>query len=142
MNAPTPEQRSCLTVSEKSCIHGMKQAGLSPAQIARETGKSPSTIYSVLQRIKQSGSVELAPRSGRPPKLSERDKRSLGRTLVNCRRDKLAEITNSMATKVSNRTVRKAANELGFSARVAAKKPFLTKKHKANRLAFAKQHKN
>ena len=39
-------------------------------------------------------------------------------------------------------TLRKVIMSLGFHNRIAAKKPYLSVKHKADRLAFAKAHQN
>ena len=96
----------------------------------------------VLRNFDARGTIESPQRSGRPPKLTERDKRSVGRLLLANRRAPLAEITNQLPTTVSPRTLRKAAHEIGFHARVAARKPFLMARHIAARLEFAKQHKN
>ena len=71
-----------------------------------------------------------------------RNKRTLGRILSQNRRLPLAAIREQMHVKVSPTTLRKAMKSIGFCNRVAAKKPFLSKKHKADRLAFANEHKH
>ena len=45
-----------------------------------------------------------------------------------------------MSEKVCVRTLRKEIKHIGFHNRVATKKPFLSDKHKADRLAFAKKY--
>ena len=70
------------------------------------------------------------------------DKRTLGRILSQNRHLPLAAIREQMHVKVSPTTLRKAMKSIGFCNRVAAKKPFLSQKHKADRLAFANEHKH
>lgn len=129
-----------LTTEEKARIVGMHQAGVKGAQIGRELGLAKQTVHDVLKRFKKRGTVESPKPTGRPPKLTERDKRSLGRLLVQDRRAPLSEITNQLATDAHIDTVRKAAHKLGFNSRVATRKPFLSDRHLANRLAFAKKY--
>ena len=45
-----------------------------------------------------------------------------------------------MTKKVCVHTLRKEIKRIGFRNRIAAKKPFLSDKHKADRLAFAKKY--
>lgn len=130
-----------LTTEEKGRIVGMHQAGVWGAQIGRELGLPKSTVHTVLKNFEKRGTVEGPKPTGRPPKLTERDKRSLGCLLGQDRRAPLSEITNQLATDANIDTVRKAAHELGFQSRAAAKKPFLNDRHLANRLAFAKKYK-
>ena len=47
-----------------------------------------------------------------------------------------------MATNAGATTIRTALHEMGFHARVAAAKPFLSARYIAQRLAFVKAHKN
>jgi transposase len=133
-----------LSDAEKGLVVGMHTAGMRGAHIAQELEMPPSTVYTVLQNFRLRGTVVSPKSPGRPRKLTNRNMRHLERVLHDDRRIPLMEITNQMAdiAKVSCRTVRNALNDLGYRNRVAAKKPFLIKKHKVDRLAFAKQHRN
>ena len=79
--------------------------------------------------------------SGRTQKLSIRDKRDLARILTHNRHLSLGGIIEQMRVKVCKRTLSTYIKRLGFGNRLAARKPYLSQKHKADRLAFAKAHK-
>jgi len=129
-----------LTTEEKARIVGMRDAGLKGMQIARELGHPPSTIYTVLSTYDKFGTVEPRKPSGRPPKLSDRDRRHLNRLIAKNRKAPLAEITNMMDIEVGERTVARTVHKLGYQARVAAGKLFLNSKHVSKRLEFALLH--
>src|SRR5438067_701017 len=97
------KKKSPLSTELKARVVGMNQEGLKVAQIARDLQLSTSTVYSILANCK---TVETPKRSGRPPKLSDRDERSLGCVLVNNRCAMLAKVTNQLPTKMSTRTIR------------------------------------
>jgi transposase len=119
----------------------MYQGGTKGAQIACALEHPVSTVYTVLRNFQCRGAVESPKSPGRPKKLSNRDKRSLGRALLKDRRQPLAELTSILPMKVHTCTVRTSLHELGFQSRVAVKKPFLSDQHKAKRLKFAKEYK-
>lgn len=73
-------------------------------------------------------------------KLTLRGRRELERILTQNRRMPLASIIEEMTEKVSVRTLRKEIKHIGFGNRIAAKKPYLGDKCKADRLAFAKKY--
>ncbi|CAH7668693.1 expressed protein [Phakopsora pachyrhizi] len=52
---------------------GMSEAGLKYTEISQNTEISKSTIKDIVHRYHVQGSVETAPRSGRPRKLVDRD---------------------------------------------------------------------
>lgn len=119
---------------------GMHRGGSSLSQIAVEFGRGKDVISKVLKRYRERGLVEVAKRSGRPRKLTDHDIRILKREIRKNRRAPLAELAQNLTTPVSSRTVRKKLHELGIMSCIAVKKPFLSPKHKADRLAFAKRH--
>lgn len=100
-----------LSVEEKARIVGLRDAGAKGPRIVRELGLPKSTVYTVLQNHKIWGTVESPKQPGQPSKLSDRDKR-FGCVLTSNRPATLADVTNMVATKVSDRTIRKAAHEL------------------------------
>ena len=113
-----------LSTEEKASIVGLHQTGLKQREIAAKTGFAQSAILTVLQNWRKRGTVEGTKARVRPPKISERDPRSIGRTVMQNRRAPLAEITNNANTPVSPGTIRSALHEMGFRSRIAAKKPF------------------
>lgn len=136
-----PKSRE-LTVAERGTIVGMKLKGATYAEIAGTVNCSTSTVQKVLKKSKDIGTLESMPRSGRPPIFQDRDLRELKRVAISNRRAPLADITNNLSVQASVRTVRKELRKMGFDNRVAAKKPFLNRRHRAARLAFARAHRH
>jgi hypothetical protein len=131
-----------LSAGMRGQIVGMSKAGSKSPAIAAELNVSERTVRSVLQQFKNRGDVEIKKSPGRPRKLSERDVRSVVTYLHKNRRATLADITNSLPTKVSQSTVRRTLHSLRIFSCAAVIKPFLTLEHKAARLAFAKKYKD
>jgi hypothetical protein len=81
---------------------------------------------------------------GRKFKLSLRDERVIKRLIMSGECESAAEIArqaeNLGLPRVCENTVRNALRRQGLFARVMRKKPFLSKKHKALRLAWARKY--
>jgi transposase len=120
----------------------MLECNVPVREIAVKVGLSEKAVYGIQRRHKENGTIYPKPKSGRPKKLTERDARELVRTVREDPRASLRDITNSMATKVSVDTVRRALVHEGFASRIAVKKPFISDVNKAKRLAFALEHRN
>jgi hypothetical protein len=84
------------------------------------------------------------PRSGRPCKLTDRDRRHVIETLRKSKVKTAEAVRKEAATylniRVCRKTIAKVFKEAGFVCRVKRKKPLLTKKHKQARLAWAKKY--
>jgi transposase len=105
------------------------------------------TIQSIVKRSTERGDYENAPRSGRPPKLTDRALRRLSLSVTHDHRQTLRDITDSINTDipapVCARTVHTALKtRLGISSRIAAKKPFITAAQREKRLEWARDHVN
>ena len=72
-----PTRRKELSVARKNTIVEMKRAGKSNTFISEDLGIPRSTVIYVCKKYKMTGSTENVKRSGRPPKLTKRDVRSL-----------------------------------------------------------------
>ena len=104
---------------------------------------SRSTVYHTLRRYKDTGSHEDRARSGRPKVSTERDDRLLVRASLRDRRATVPELRRHwQASNViaSRTTVRRRLQDVGLHGHLAVKKPLLTPRHKALRLAFAREH--
>ena len=66
-----------LSLSEKNTIATLHKARLKGPEMARETGHPLPTIYCVLKRFKELGTVENEERSGRSSLLTLRNPRKL-----------------------------------------------------------------
>lgn len=131
-----------LTIEQRSEIVGMWKGGASLRKVAAQLGHPLSTVHYIINKKKETGTVANKPRSGRPPIFSQRDIRELKKTAIGDRRASLADITNTITTHASTSTVRRALKKMDFFHGVAPKKPVLTERHIADRLAFAKAHRN
>ncbi|KAF8929327.1 hypothetical protein BGZ47_001107, partial [Haplosporangium gracile] len=85
-------------------IVGMSKAGSKSPSIAAELNVSERTVRSVLQQFKNRGDVEIKKSPDRPRQLSERDIRTVVTYLYKNRSATLADITNSLPSKVSHST--------------------------------------
>lgn len=117
---------------------GAVTAGENIVQAARRYSLPDSTARDIIKKFQQTGSTENLPRSGRPQKLTDADKRQLIRTARKERRTPLAEIGNELGFDVSDTTIRHVLSSAGYHRRVARKVPYLNKRHRAARLAWAK----
>ncbi|CAB5384966.1 unnamed protein product [Rhizophagus irregularis] len=87
-----------------------------PAQIARKMGRDPTTIR-------------------RPPALNNNEKNALINEVKKNRREPLHEIINTLGLSCSLTTARQTLYDAGIHSHVAAKKPFVSKKHALARVS-------
>ncbi|KAH6631774.1 hypothetical protein F5144DRAFT_231451 [Chaetomium tenue] len=66
----TQRNRKYLTPVERASILSARKAGVSRKSLAAKFNCSLTTISKTCKRVEATGTVETAPRSGRPPKLS------------------------------------------------------------------------
>jgi len=134
-----------LTEFERGEIIGSWKCGVKIVNIMRELKYSYSTVWDVIERYKQRGTAENAPRSGRPAALDDRDKRRLVRVPKGERTKALQEITDDynigVANPVSSRTVQRALHSKGYYGRVAKKKPLVSEPNRKKRLAWCRMRK-
>ena len=108
-------KRKELTLAEKKVITELNTAGFKESDIARQTGHPLPTIYGVLRRSKDRGTVENQHRSGRPSFLTERDSRRLGSVVKSNRKRPFQEffsLFNEFRTRpVSKRTFQRKLYE-------------------------------
>ena len=110
-------------------------AGTPLSQIAFFFNRPLRSIQSIVKRSTERGDYENAPRSGRPPKLTDRALRRLSLSVSRDHRQ------TDIPTPVCARTVHTALKtRLGISNRIAAKKPFITAAQREKRLEWARDH--
>lgn len=112
--------------------------------IAKATNRSKSTVRGIYRRVKNNGGFKDKPRSGRPLKLTDRDRRVIV-GILNKSKKKSSEVVRKQAAvdhniDVSTSTIRRSLKKSGYVARVKKKKPLLTIENKRKRLAWAKEH--
>ena len=124
----------------QAMIVGMRIVGLKLSEIALIVERPVPTISKIITSYYEHGSNELPNRSRRPKKLLDHNRRSLVRVMKRNRYAPLAEIGNTIPNPVCLRTLRKEVHDLGLNSCIVVKKPFLSDNHKAERLAFVKEH--
>jgi len=126
--------------SIKNRVIGAILAGEKIAEAARMFHLPWSTTDDIWKRYQKRGDTKNLPRPGRPPKLSDADTRQIVRLLRKERRMPFKEIGNTLNLDASASTIRRAAKAQGYYRRVARKRPYLTKAHKAARLQWGKKY--
>jgi transposase len=134
-----------MTRQEKRAqVVALKNQGISNHEIAVTTGLSVRGIQKIFSTVKDTNSFKDRPRCGRPPKLTDRNKRTIVRMLKKKETSTATAISKALRTphqiEVSPDTVGRALKSLGYACRIKKKKPKLTEKHKKARLAFAKKY--
>ncbi|KAK6299391.1 hypothetical protein J4Q44_G00309010 [Coregonus suidteri] len=101
-----------------------------------------STVSAVIVKWKRLGATTAQPRSGRPHKVTERDRRVLKRVARKNRLSSVATLTTEFQTtsgsNVSTITVSRALHEMGFHGRAATYKPKVTMSNVKRRLEWCK----
>jgi len=128
----------------RSLICAKAAAGFSTSEIASFVNCSISTVQHSIRHTKERGHHMDAARSGRPPKMDERCIRHLKLTLECDWHQILSNITSTVNTflpsPVVPRTVQRAIlSKLNMSSCIAAKKPFLTQRHRLGCKEWAKE---
>src|SRR4051812_10920241 len=130
-----------LTIFERGKIIGLYETGYSERAISEKTGHSKTTIHNTIIKYNETGVVTTLPQSGRPKKLTERDKRHL-KVIVNKGRcepaRRIKEIfINSTGKEVGDNTIRRALYEMGYHSQVALRKPYISESNRRFRLKWS-----
>ena len=127
-----------LTPFERGEIVGLSKGGHSIRNISEILGHPKSTVQDVITKYKEGSCADAAPRSGRPPALSEQDKCQLGRVVKKNRKKAVEEITEqfnqSLNISVSSKTVTRTLHSMGYYGRTGRKKPLVSEVNKKKRL--------
>ncbi|XP_015783006.1 uncharacterized protein LOC107360764, partial [Tetranychus urticae] len=118
---------SSLSDYEKGQIDSFKTQGLSIRQIAAKITRSPRVVFNYLNAGEN---YSASPRSGRPAKFDDRDKRSVLR-LMDEGNKSCKQVLEESSLPVSVKTINRAIEESGFYEYDSMDvKPRLTDEHK------------
>src|SRR6516162_8647292 len=116
-----------LTPFERGEIVSLSKGGHSVRNVSEILDKPKSTVQDVITKYNEENRTDTAPKSGRPPALSERDKRQLGRIVRQNRKQAVEEITEhfneGLTISISSRTIQRTLHTMGFYGRTGRKKP-------------------
>ena len=133
---------NCFTVSQ---IVALRNAGLSFGKIKSQLNlPARQTAYSAYQRYCTTGQFQPKKPTGRPRKLTKKDKEKLVKDVLKDPKRSLQQIRvhwNSFAVyhSVSKATIRRILKKYGVHSRNAAKKLKLAKKSEENRLIWCRK---
>jgi transposase len=130
------------STEEKAIALGMHEAGKTTSEVSRATGINVHTLKSIWAKYRREGTVVTKKRSGRPPKIDARTLHRIKRVVQSQPRMTVSQIGVELDIRVTHKTMAKYLNRLGFSSRIACRKPMLLKKNAVKRLRFANLHKN
>ena len=120
------------------------RSGRSKAAVARCFGIPASTVSGIIARCRKNRGVARKIGSGRPLKTSTRTNRIIVRKSVGDPKKTapqiLAEISHHLDQPISTRTVQRRLVTCGLNSRRSAKKPLISKKNRARRLKWAREH--
>ena len=130
----------------KEIAVGLHRGGGSLGNIATMLSLPRSTVQSIIDRWKKTKSVYNHKRSGRPSLFTKRGMRKLKSIVKKNRWNTLRRITSEVqydiGRSVSSSTVRRRLHDIGFSACIPARKPFISEKNRLKRLEFFSDFKN
>jgi len=116
-------------------------------EISRKTGIPLRSCERYVAFLRKNGKISDIHRPGRPRKLSSKTRRQIGMivkhdhfTTAKELKTKLEEMYPEL--EVSERTVRRDLNRLGFASVLPRKVPILTQQAKENRLNWSREHLN
>jgi transposase len=122
---------------EKGRILAFQEMGLSNRDIATRLGRSHNVVDNFIKKKDGYGKKK---RSGRRPKLSDRDKRSIVRAASNSTKG-VRRIRDECKPNVSKDTIWRAIKSSPHLARQKLKvNPKLKPEHEVKRMNFAKEH--
>ena len=128
-----------------SAILELHKSGQTHGEIAHHFKIPKSSVTTILHRQARQPKQPLQPtkRPGRPPKLDARAQRAIIHHLEKFPHDNLHALSTppKFGSTISRTTIRKYLKAAGYFHFKARRKPFLSDKHKAARLKWAKEHK-
>jgi transposase len=137
-------------VIQRARVHMYISIGYSLRQIAKEDSLPLSTVAGICKKYANTNWREQtyldSSRSGRPSKLTPSEKRNITR-LITTRKlqtavDVQAHLEANEDIKISAQTVRNVLKKTPLIARIKVKKPYLSAKHRRQRMEFANKYKD
>lgn len=132
-----------VTPRKRSMISQYVKDGLNSTEISAKLGIARRTVCDIVNRFKQTGSVDVRRRSGRPRITTRRDDLLIRRAAVKNPTLSSCLIKLETGLHASTRTVRRRlVDEFGLRARRPAKKPLINAKQRQKRLQFCNKYKH
>lgn len=121
-------------------VVALKERGTAQKDISNQLNIDKSVVSRILSRYESRGFVDNRPKTGRPRKTTPREDRKIVRKLKKEPLLSAKRVKNDLNLDVSTRTVQRRCVENKLLSFRVAKKPFISKKNRLDRLEFANNH--
>lgn len=139
----TPRTPLCeLSPNTRSRVVSARDYGIRYSDISEKENLNPSTCRSVFKNATNQASCKTRPRTGRPQKLTLRDKRCIMRQIAIEPKITAAQLRTGVAPHVSQKTIYRFLKESGIQKWRCKKRPLLDDNKAAARLQWALLHDN
>uniref|UniRef100_A0A3Q2PWK9 Tc1-like transposase DDE domain-containing protein n=1 Tax=Fundulus heteroclitus TaxID=8078 RepID=A0A3Q2PWK9_FUNHE len=132
-----------LSNDRKTKIVQHSHSGEGYKKLSQRFKLSVSTVRNIVRKWKTTGTVLVKPRSGRPRKISERQRRSMVRMVKDNPQTTSTDLQHHLAADgvtVHRSTIQRTLHQERLYGRVMRQKPFLQARHKQSHLRYAKVH--
>ncbi|GFR07700.1 hypothetical protein TNCT_135621 [Trichonephila clavata] len=124
-----PPRGKELSKDLKDAIIKLNKESKSQRLIAKIIGKSPATKQKTIEKFQAEANTLNKPRTGRPPILTNRERRIIvGNVKKKIRRDSAPKLTtdgkNNFAKSCNPETIRRVLRKAGYNGRNMQRKPF------------------
>ena len=134
------QRRRELTLAEKNSIVLLHRANLRGREISERLNIHIRSVYRWIRLSERRGNTENLPRAGTPRKTTPEQDQLIIDTARRQPLSNAVEMRQKTGVPLTIQTYRKRLHEAGIHHRVPATKPFLTERHKEQRMAFALQY--
>ena len=101
--------------------------------ILKKMGFEKTTIHNIIAKYKKTGAVSIAPRSGRPKLLTERDKRHLKTIITRNWREPVNNIVKTFAEStgkvICKNTMKSILYKIGYNSHTVLRKPNISERN-------------
>ncbi len=114
--------------------------GVPPRVIAAQEGVPAGSVRGIASRYRLQKSAQSSPRSGRPPLLSEQEKRRVMRCIADYPFITTPELVQNAMLTCSTRTLSRWLKKEGLAQQTNLRQPKLTEENAAKRLKLAQDY--
>ena len=121
----------------------LRNIGFSYREIAKKLGVSYCAVYKSVQRHSELGSYQSRKRTGRPRVCTPHDDRAIARVVKKSPKASSLQVLLRLPRSLQNistRTIRRRLFDFDLKSRTPARKPRLSPKNIADRLAFCRRY--
>jgi transposase len=129
-----------ISIAKRATIVTLREEGYSVRSIAERVGVSPAAVGKICQRKVNFDTIEPQKQPGRPRKTSKQTDRMIRRQAVANPGATSHEISATIPSDLSTRSIRRRLQECHLNGRRPATRPFLNNVQKRKRVSFSHLH--